>query len=227
VHTSGNELSSIKAVVFDYGQVLCLPQQPADLAEMAAFCCLSFEVFEPLYWRDRLIYDRGDVTGEAFWNEVIKPRTFTQAQLGKLFAIDSESWGRPNPPVLDWVRQLRSAGLRLAVLSNMPLELSKHLVATRDWLALFDHLVFSWDIRSVKPEPLIYESCLKKLQIPAEQVLFLDDRPENVAGAQKLGIHAFVFESFESVLAAIKGQFDLPVPDLDAESIISVERPSL
>jgi HAD superfamily hydrolase (TIGR01509 family) len=60
-------------------------------------------------------------------------------------------------------------------------------------------------VRSIKPEREIYEHCLAGLGVPAEQTLFLDDRPENIDGAKRLGIHGVQFTSREQVLAHLNG----------------------
>lgn len=203
----------IRAVVFDYGNVLCESQQPSDVQAMAEVCGLSIDEFESLYWPPRLAYDRADLDGKAFWSPLLRKgqREITPSALEKLIELDAESWGRPNTAVLDWVKQLKEAGLKLAVLSNMPAEIGRYLTANRKWLQLFPQLVFSYELRMVKPEAEIYQKTLSLLELPAHEVLFLDDRPENVAGAHKAGIHALVFENLAGTLSEIR-RFDLPMP---------------
>jgi putative hydrolase of the HAD superfamily len=205
----------IRAVVFDYGQVLCLPQELSDVKAMADACSSSVEEFEQLYWPPRLAYDRADLNAETFWAPILKKggHNPSQLEIQRLVELDSESWGRPNAPVLEWVKQLRDTGVQVAILSNMPPEIGRYLTANREWMQLFCPTLFSYDVRSVKPEPRIYEILLELLQLPANQVLFLDDRPENVKGARDLGIHALVFNDLESTLAAIRERFKLPLPD--------------
>jgi HAD superfamily hydrolase (TIGR01509 family) len=50
-----------------------------------------------------------------------------------------------------------------------------------------------------KPEPAIYRRALDILGRPAERILFIDDRAENVAGAAAVGIKAIRFESAEAL----------------------------
>jgi len=50
-----------------------------------------------------------------------------------------------------------------------------------------------------KPEPAIYRRALDILGRPAERVLFIDDRAENVAGALTAGITAIRFEGEEAL----------------------------
>jgi FMN phosphatase YigB (HAD superfamily) len=48
--------------------------------------------------------------------------------------------------------------------------------------------------------------------VGASEALFFDDRPENVEAARRLGIHAIEFTTPEEAIAAIDGQYILPVP---------------
>jgi putative hydrolase of the HAD superfamily len=205
----------IRSVVFDYGNVLSLSQEASAPEKMASICGLGLDDFQQRYWNRRLDYDRGDLNAESYWATVVEEggRILNPQDIATLVWIDSEGWGRANEQVLRWVEQLRLEGIRLAVLSNMPLEVSRYLLAHRSWLSRFNPLIFSCDVRSVKPEVPIYRHCLNALGVPPEEILFLDDKPENVRAAGRLGIQALVFENLEQVLAEVEQRFDLPVHD--------------
>ena len=211
---SNEDKIKIRAVVFDYGNVISLSQLQTNIEGMASLCRLPMTRFQELYWRFRPAYDRGDLTANSYWASVLREegRSLKQEEVSKLVELDSESWGRPNPAVLQWTEQLRQAGIQTAVLSNMPLEISRYLEANRPWLTLFHHLIFSCDLRLVKPDPAIYHACLKTLHLAPQEVLFLDDRMDNVQAAANLGIHSFLFETLERALAQVEERFDLPVP---------------
>src|SRR5205807_76721 len=61
---------SVRAVVFDYGNVLCLEPTLEDMKGMALVCGLPHERFSELYWKLRPPYDRGDIDGPAYWTAV-------------------------------------------------------------------------------------------------------------------------------------------------------------
>jgi len=63
---------SLRAVVFDYGNVLCLEQTLEDMKGMALVCRTPHELFPELYWKLRPAYDRGDINGAAYWTAVLK-----------------------------------------------------------------------------------------------------------------------------------------------------------
>lgn len=211
---SAKKKIKIKAVIFDYGKVLSVSQPPSAIEQMAAICKVPVEIFRKGYWDFRLAYDRGDLDVNEYWKS--RAQTFnanlSADQIAKLVRVDSQSWSHLNPLSVEWVQQLHSTGVRFALLSNMPLELKNYLVANLDLFSSFEHLVFSCDVHRVKPEPEIYQHCLGLLQLSPHEVLFLDDKPENVEGATTLGIHGLIFDSAENTLVKIREQFDLPVP---------------
>ncbi len=220
--SGSNGKIKVKAVVLDYGNVISMPQAPNAAPDMARLCGLPMDTFRERYWHSRLAYDRADLNGEAFWKYVVgkEGTALSPALLQELYRVDSEGWGNPNPIMLGWAEQLRAAGLKVAVLSNMPHEISVYLAAHRRWVHQFDPLVFSCDLKSVKPEEFIYRDCLRQLQLAPEEVLFLDDKHVNVEGAQRLGIHSLVFETAEDTLPRVREQFDLPSP----EDVLSVSQ---
>ena len=64
---------------------------------------------------------------------------------------------------------------------------------------MFDVLVFSCKEGYRKPEKEIYEITLSRLKSQPEETLFIDDREENIRGAESLGIQAILFENNEQL----------------------------
>ncbi|HWB95244.1 MAG TPA: HAD family phosphatase [Bryobacteraceae bacterium] len=206
-------MTELKAVIFDYGNVLCHSQQPEDLEALSGAFSLSQARFDELYWLKRLPYDKSEMTPREYWDDfchmagipVLDEGTFRQAM-----DYDNRSWSHRNPSMVAWAKEVRSQGIKTAVLSNMPLPLRVYLDANYAWLHDFDYRVFSCDVKMAKPQPEIYELCLRGLGVDAAQALFLDDRPNNIAAAQSLGIHGLLFTTAESARATLDGQFALP-----------------
>lgn len=203
-------------VIFDYGNVLCAPQPRADLLAMADIFEMAEDPFLPIYWRYRLPYDEARLDANSYWNQVASDcqRSVNDEQIRQLTEIDVKSWCHPSRVMVEWAHELRQAGVRTAVLSNMPMDIRVYLTDVAGWLPKFDHMTFSCDVRMVKPKPAIYEHCLHALGVAGSEALFLDDRPENIAAAQRLGIHSILFTTPKEAIAAMDGQYSLPVPIL-------------
>ncbi len=125
--------------------------------------------------------------------------------------IDSRSWSYPAPVMPQWARDLRAAGFRTALLSNMPAAIRDYILGC-PWLPDFDVRVFSCEFGRSKPAPGIYEHCLKQLGLAPSEALFLDDREPNIRGAEALGLHAILFIDAASASREITRRFALPAP---------------
>jgi beta-phosphoglucomutase-like phosphatase (HAD superfamily) len=90
------------------------------------------------------------------------------------------------------LEDMAAGGHRLAMLSNAPAEVAT-AVMTLPVAALFEHCLFSCFLGLVKPDPAIYRAVLERLGASPADVIFLDDRPDNVSGALELGIRGVVF----------------------------------
>jgi len=205
---------SLKAVIFDFGNVLTLSPRPWDVRAMARFSHLKEDTFLSLYREHRSEFDRGTITAYQYWARIlqagepeVKP---DESLIGTLLQLDIRSWTRINRPVLDWSRRLRRAGLSTAILSNMPREVLARILARLSWIGEFPVRLFSCDVGLIKPEAAIFELCLRQLDVPGPEALFLDDSPGNVEGARRVGIQGFLFRSFEETAAELLRRFDLP-----------------
>lgn len=184
----------IKAIIFDYGNVLCEPQPQQDIQALAAELDMPVDQFVPMYWRERGSYDRASMDAAEYWSRVAG-RQLDSAQIAKLVDLDNKSWTHPCQEMLRWFDILRHKGLKTAMLSNLPISLRDALENDCAWLPRFDVRTYSCTLRKTKPDPAIYDECVRGLGVKAPEIVFLDDRPENIDGAAKLGIHGVVFES--------------------------------
>ena len=204
----------VRAVVFDYGNVLCLEQTLEDMKGMALVCGIPHQRFSELYWKLRPPYDRGDVDGPAYWTAVVGQQQLSLSgdQIATLIQLDSESITRPNQAAVEWAELLHHEGFPLTLLSNMPLELSRHVTKSFPSLSTFEYLIYSCDYGSIKPELAIFQNCLELLKAAPQDILYLDDRSENVEAAARLGINAVLFDTVEKTALRVESRFDIPVP---------------
>lgn len=197
-------MASIQAVLFDYGMVLSGPPDPAAWAQMRSLSGLSEAVFHQGYWAHRHAYDRGDLNAETFWSKVVT-KPLRADQLTGLIAADVAYWSTLNLPMLEWVRQLQRAGIRTGILSNMPDPMERGLRARHPWIEAFDHHTWSHAVNLAKPEAAIYHHAIAGLGVPPDNILFLDDRIENIEGALAAGMQAIQYvdhEGFEREMRA-------------------------
>ncbi len=208
----------MRAVIFDYGEVLCTQDRAAH-QQLIALTGLDLETFERLYWRDRHNYDLGVVDGRGFWAKFARDAglTFTPPQIDNLIETDVVMWTSVSEPMLAWAQSLRRAGLLTAILSNMVQEVLRTMRQEFAWLADFNQLTWSCELGIAKPDPAIYTLTCDKLGIAPADALFLDDKIQNVRAAEQLGLQALQFRSIEQLrddLATrnLLGSLPEPVP---------------
>jgi putative hydrolase of the HAD superfamily len=191
-------------VVFDYGGVICTPQPEEDVALLAAAAGVPLADFRGAYWAHRLSYDRAELDGTAYWRRVAADlgRSFSAGQMAELTRLDIASWLHLREGTVTLIGDLAAAGYPLALLSNAPAEVAD-VVAGLPVARVFAHRAFSCFLGAVKPEPECYLAVLAMLGARPADVVFIDDRPENVAGAVALGIRGVQFTTPAQARAAL------------------------
>ncbi len=111
---------------------------------------------------------------------------------------------RPNQPFIDFLRELRGDGHRLALLTNNVLEWEVRWRADLPVDELFDLVVNSSHEGVRKPEPRVYEILLHRLCARPAQCLFVDDSEENCAAAAELGMRTVRFVDNASTVEAVR-----------------------
>jgi putative hydrolase of the HAD superfamily len=113
----------------------------------------------------------------------------------------------PNERMIGYMRELRSRGLRMALLTNNvrewePLWRSK----LPDVDEIFEVVVDSAFVGMRKPEPAIYRLALERLGdgLGPRDCLFVDDTDVNCDTARELGMTAVQFQDAEQAIAEIE-----------------------
>ena len=192
---------AIRAVIFDFGGVLCFHPSPDQIAHAARFCGVSSETFLDAFWGShRIEYDAGRLEPADYWRQ-FSQRAGIALDAGltpDLVRFEIDFWSGFDQRMLRWVRDLKAHGLRTAVLSNLPRPLGEHLRATPGFLDPFDHITFSYELNLVKPQPAIYGHAVNGLSLAPAETLFLDDRQDNIDAARAAGLDADLFADWET-----------------------------
>ena len=196
----------VTAVVFDVGNVLFS--------------------WDPRFLYERLIDD--DEALEAFLRDVVTTEWHFQHDAGRPFAETSaelallhpqhgeliaawgsrfnESLGPPIEGMIALVDDLDARGVPLFAITNFSHEFWGPFRDTQ--AALFDRfrdIVVSGTERLVKPDPAIYRLALDRFGLDAGAAIFVDDRADNVAGAESVGLRGHLFTDAESLRRELEG----------------------
>lgn len=193
----------IRAVIFDFGNVLCFPPSDEKVEAAAHFCRQGVFEFLEAFWKQRLDYDAGLMEPEAYW-ATVTGNEFVAKNLDRLVQHEVEFWNRYDARVFDWIDALRENGIRVGMLSNLPRVLGEALrkenYRGKAFVDHFDHVTMSWELKSVKPQPAIYHHSFNGVGVAPSEALFIDDKQPNVDGAMETGMRAEIFSTWEDFL---------------------------
>jgi putative hydrolase of the HAD superfamily len=187
-------------LLFDFGEVISVPQPPAEVTALAALSGLPEAEFTSRYWAHRPGYDAGG-TAADYWTAILGTPPDAEL-LSRLVERDVASWLHLNPATLRLLDSLHAAGTPVSLLSNAPYELARELERLAH-LQPFRRLLFSADLALVKPDPHCYRAALGELGADPADVVFVDDRPANIEAAAALGMTGIVFSGTPANLDAV------------------------
>jgi len=159
----------------------------------------AFDAFE----RGRL-----DETGFRDW---VLPRLPTRMSPQEFRVAWNAVLAGPVEGVEALVRGL-SARVPVFALSNTNPTHLEHILERYPWFSCFREVLASCDLGHRKPEPAIYEILIRRVGLPAGEILFVDDRAENVHGARALGITAELCSGGPGELAALIARYGARLP---------------
>ncbi|MEU1537138.1 HAD family phosphatase [Actinacidiphila glaucinigra] len=182
-------------VLFDLFGVIACPQSAEGRERLHRTAGVPATGFWEAYWGLRPPYDRGELTGPAYWNGVAAAlgTRFDGRRTEALIAADVDSWSGVDPSMVALVEELASLGCRIGLLSNVPEELAAHYEARLAWLRHFQVCALSCRTGHAKPHPAAYRWCRDALREDPARILFVDDRPENIRPAEAAGMRGHLF----------------------------------
>ncbi|AGW42183.1 hypothetical protein O159_22110 [Leifsonia xyli subsp. cynodontis DSM 46306] len=185
-----------KVVVFDYGEVISITPTEADRAALVSLAGADSEGFWPAYWRRRNALDQGTLSIQQYWRgiELELGEQWADAKIHQLWLADFRSWLSIDQSTLQVLLDLKEGGTRLALLSNAGPDFGSYF--RHGTLGdLFEKVFVSGELGTVKPSADIFEHVLAELGVTAAEAVFIDNKEENVRGAETVGIAGHVYTS--------------------------------
>lgn len=151
-------------------------------------------------WKE---YDRGCVSDEGMVELFVENDPEIEEDLRRVLA-DFRGLIVRYDYAVPWVRSLKQRGYQVLVLSNFSDKALRECWNELDFLPWVDGGILSFRDKLIKPMPEIYRLLLDRYHLKAQECVFMDDTPENVEGAKKVGMHAFVFANRQQAEAELK-----------------------
>lgn len=195
----------IRAVVFDFGGVLAEEGFSIGLKKIGRDHGVDEE--RALQTGERLVQSSGYVTGQvseaAFW-QAFRSETGIEAEDRALRKTILEGFVL-RPRMLALAQWLKKRGLQVAILSDQT-DWLEALDRKQPFLYLFAPVFNSFRTGKTKAEDRTFQDLVSDLGIPGSEILFVDDRPSNLARAAKFGIRIVLCGDPESAEAEIRGR---------------------
>jgi putative hydrolase of the HAD superfamily len=188
----------IKAVIFDYGEVM--EPESRCVEDIALAYKVSTRIIKKKIKPFLSIFQKGIIKENEFWNKfslaLKKPipknsRDLWRECIERNFHI--------YPEMKRFVKKIKSQGIKTAVLSNT-IESHVKVIEKHRGYNNFDVVVLSCREKLRKPEPKIYLLTVKRLKVKPKECIFIDDRNEFLKPAKKLGIKTILARNPKQVI---------------------------
>ncbi len=147
-------------------------------------------------------YRIGKVTADQFWSGA-KESWGIDAENRRLAPMWIQAY-EPIQGTVEIVDRLNTAGYEMLFLSDNVQERIEYLEEKYPFRHRFKDGVFSHLAGTRKPDPKIYEMVLEKSSHPAQECLFVDDKPHFLEPAKMLGMSVIAFECPEQLEYELK-----------------------
>lgn len=187
-----------QAVVFDWGKVISFDNRNV----VVDFVCDSFKFSKEEFEKANLEKKKAMKEGKSetdFWLQLAKERGVQLPKNWPKAYVDAikESVG-VDPAMIAMVDALKDNHIRVGLLSNIDNRYGP-MIRGFGFYDRFDPCLLSFEMGVEKPEKKAYDIMLNSLNLPAGDVVFIDDKPENIEAAKALGIDGIVFESSQQI----------------------------
>jgi putative hydrolase of the HAD superfamily len=162
-----------------------------NLAEMEERHHLTFDT-----------YEEGKLTPEEYFARVVfyEKRAFTPAQFRTFMFAQS----KPHPEMIELIRRLKARyGLKIVVVSNEARELNSHRIRKFKLEEFVDSFVSSCFVHVRKPDADIFRLALDIAQVPAREVVYIENTPMFVQVAEGLGVRSILHTDYKSTCAEL------------------------
>jgi len=190
-------LSTIKAVIFDWGGVLIENPTEGILRYCREVLGIGTGCMLAAYRKLIPYFQEGKISEEEFWKGV---RRRTGAKGGMPVSLWLEAFEHSyveKKDVFAVAHALHGRGCRTGILSNT--EKPARPIMQRDSYRIFDPVVLSWQVGAAKPQRRIFEALIETLRLNPQEILLIDDVEANIAAAEDLGLRGLLFTDAETL----------------------------
>jgi FMN phosphatase YigB (HAD superfamily) len=191
-------------VVFDLGKVLVDFDYTPATQKIAAHSVRPPEDLHSHVGGSPLLiqYETGLITRHDFFDEVRRATGF-QGDLAEFGGFFADIF-TPIPPMIELHAELRRSGIPTYIFSNTNDLAIEHIRKNFPFFKNFDGYIFSYEVKAMKPDAKIFEALEAMTCRRGADILYIDDRPENITAGAARGWRTILHESPEKSRATLK-----------------------
>jgi putative hydrolase of the HAD superfamily len=191
-------------IVFDLGKVLVDFDYSIAARKLAARSTKQIPDLQHFLGSSPILsrFEHGDFTRQQFFAEIQKITGFLGDE--KEFVSDFADIFLPIPPMIALHEELRQMGFQTYIFSNTNDIAIEHIRREFPFFKNFDDYIFSYEICAMKPAMEIYEAMEKKSGRRGSEIVYIDDRPENVETGSIRGWRTILHETPEKTRVALQ-----------------------
>lgn len=195
----------IETVLFDLDGVI-RQWDPRDIARAETETGLPSGSFWPIAFEPTLLMRAvtGQIT-DGEWRQETKGRlraAHPEADADLAVQLWADAIGQVDEEVLDIVCLCRrTAAVALVTNATSRLDADLHRLRLMDE---FDHIFNTSKLGVAKPDEALFQTVLQRMEVTPESTFFVDDARANVLAAQRLGIHAHLYEGAGALRRALR-----------------------
>lgn len=197
-------MGEITTVFWDIGGVIMTNGwDRSSRQEAAETYHLDWEDFQDRHELTFPAFETGSCTLDQYLERTVfyRARSFTRAEFTAFMFAQSKEYPESRAVLGDVAR---TGKYLVGAINNEPLELNQYRIEAfhlrREFLVFFS----SCYVGSRKPDEAIFRFALKVTQRPAEECLFIDDRPLNLESPKQLGLKTIHYQDAAQLRAELE-----------------------
>jgi putative hydrolase of the HAD superfamily len=197
-------LGEITTLFWDIGGVILTNGwDRGSRREAATAFHLDWEEFQDRHELSFPAFDSGHITLNEYLDRTLfyRPRSFSREEFTAFMFAQSKEYPECRA-ILSAAR--RTGKYFIGAINNEPLELNQYRIEAFHLREEFLVFFSSCYLGSRKPEEAIFRVALEVTQRPAEQCVFIDDRPLNLESPRRLGMKAIHYQNPEQLRTELR-----------------------
>jgi HAD superfamily hydrolase (TIGR01509 family) len=194
---------TIRAVFFDLGGVILRTTDKTPRTRLGERFGMSYDEMDNFVFEcpTAIQASIGAISEDDHWLDVTRRLNLAEREMPALrdafFGGDTVDWN-----IVNFLRSIRKTH-KTGLISNAWDGLRPWIVK-QQFADAFDVMVISAEVHNGKPAPEIFHYAFGKLNVKAEEAVFVDDVQKNISACEALGMQGILFQTSEQTLEKLK-----------------------